>query len=145
MPYRDETAPPGTSPAPAAMINNPILAVLPFFVLLVAGFTWQAGSLLTLAFLYQGAWCTFRHTQCGTPACGVTGPLFLLIAVFSLLRWVPPFSSSSIGWSDWSHLMLACWLGTIAAFAAQWLHTRDRRDLVTTAGLLVASLLDYLY
>jgi len=125
------------------MIDQPVAAILPFVVLMLAGMRWNVGFLFTLAFLYQGAWCVFRSDRCGTPHCGVTGPLFLLIAVFSLLRWVPPFAGATSEWSNWDHLILVAWLGTTAAFAAQWLSRRRRVDLIWTVGLIVGSLLDY--
>lgn len=75
----------------------------------------------------------------------MTGPLFLLIALFSVLGRVPVFAGSDMAWGDWSHLILVAWLGSTAAFAAQWLGTRRRSDLVVTARLLAGSLLDYVF
>ena len=145
MLFNEEPAPAGTHRVLAGMIDRPTFAILPFVGLLVFGMVWQVGPLFTLAFAYQGVWCVFRNRLCGTPHCGITGPLFLLIAFFSLLRWVPPFASSSSAWSDWDHLIPVAWLGATAAFAAQWLTTRRRGDLTWAAGLLGGSLLDYLF
>lgn len=125
------------------LIKNPPFVLMPFVLLLYGGFHWRIGLLLTGAFLYLGAWCTYRHTRCGTPPCGITGPLFLLVALFSLLRWVPPFASSALAWSNWDHLFLVVWIGTTAAFGSQWLATRRWGDAALTAGFLTASLAVY--
>ncbi|MFQ6114156.1 MAG: hypothetical protein ACE5NG_08710 [bacterium] len=127
----------------SAMIDKPYLAILPFLALLFSGMFWKVGLLVSAAFLYQGAWCTYRHKRCGTPHCGVTGPLYLLIAIFSLLRWVPLFASSALSWSSWDHLFLVFWVGTTTAFAAQWLASRSKADLAYTAAFLATSLFVY--
>lgn len=143
MTVNDEMVPQGTHPVTALMINRPILVILPLFCSLVVGMILKVGQLFTAAFLYLGVWCVFRYKWCGTPQCGVTGPLFLLIALFSLLLWVPPFADLPSSWSSWDHLIVVAWLGATAAFTAQWLITRKRRDLIWTAGLFPKSLLDY--
>ncbi len=145
MRFNNETAPAGTHPILATMINQPVLAIMPFLAFLVGGTVWNVGLLFTLAFLYLGMWCVYRNRTCGTRHCGFTGPLFLFIALFSLLRWVPPFAGSDSAWSDWDHLIPVAWMGTMAAFAAQWLETRRRGDLAWTAGLFVGSLVDYVF
>jgi hypothetical protein len=120
MTFNQETAPSGTHPVLATMIDRPAFAMVPFLAFLVVGMVWKVNLFFTLAFLYQGVWCVFRNARCGTPHCGITGPLLLLIAFVSLLRWVPPFASSASAWSSWDHLIPVAWMGTTAAFAAQW-------------------------
>lgn len=51
MPFNDETAPSGTHPALAMMIDRPVLAILPFLGLLIAGMETNVALLFTPAFL----------------------------------------------------------------------------------------------
>jgi hypothetical protein len=125
------------------LIHYPPLVLVPFLALVYAGQHWNAGLPLTGAFLYLGAWCSYRHRRCGTPHCGVTGPLYLLVALFSVLDRVPLFAASAVSWSDWDHLFLVFWIGTTAAFGAQWLSSRRSADLAYTSAFLVAALVVY--
>lgn len=56
-------------------------------VLLIAGGAWRQGGawLWALAFAVMGAGCLANAMRCGRVHCYVTGPLFVLAAVWSLL------------------------------------------------------------
>lgn len=103
----------------SAMINQPGMAIAPFVALLAGGMGWNGGFPLTTAFAYQGGLCTYRHRRGGTPQCGVTGPLYLLIALFSQLWRLPVFGSSSLTWSHWDHLFLVGNYGSVCSSVAQ--------------------------
>ena len=60
--------------------------VLPV-ALLIAGGSWQRGGpwLWTVAFTVMGAGCLANAVRCRRTHCYMTGPLFLLAAIWSLL------------------------------------------------------------
>lgn len=63
-----------------------LLWCLPIALLLVGG-AWHRGMawLWTVAFAVMGAGCAVNAMRCGRLHCHVTGPLFLLAAIWSLL------------------------------------------------------------
>lgn len=71
-------------------------------VLLIAGGAWQQGGvwLWVVAFTVMGAGCLANAARCGRTHCYVTGPLFVLVAIwclFSALGMTPsPMHSDTV-------------------------------------------------
>lgn len=69
-------------------------------------------------FLVMGVGCVVNATHCGRLHCYFTGPLYLLAAAATLLQGL---ALVSFGWG-W--IVSAAAVGTLLAFAPEWLHAR---------------------
>lgn len=89
-------------------------------LLLLVGALWARARapLWTVAFVVAGAACVVNASRCGRAHCHVTGPLYLGLAVVSVL-----IGAGVASWSWW-WVGAACLGGTLLAYMPEFLGTR---------------------
>lgn len=85
--------------------------------LLLVGIAWSAARpwLWTPSLVIAGAACLANASRCGRLHCFVTGPLFLLGALATLLDAI------GVVTIDWRWVLAAVVAGTVAAYGFEWL------------------------